>query len=180
MTITDLTVVAAGKSIELGPGDVLEIQVSFKYIASQPADVVLWASLGIGIGRDIESFKNILLDTTLTTKTWTGETQIQIPITGKTDGTYWMKVEIDGEEVTIQDAVIISGMPSTGFGQIGDMIGMMVTMMIVMMMMNMMKDPLGTIETAGRAVKGVSDIYVKVKGVPAATKQAYTAGKEGW
>jgi len=179
MTITSLVVVAAGKMIELSPGDTLEIQVSFDYVTGLPVVVTLWASLGIGPGRDMESFKDIHLEATTTTKTWSGTTEIAIPASGKRNGTYWMKVEIDGEEVTIQDAVVISGMPTTGIGFIGDMIGMLVLVMMMSMMMNMMKDPLGTLYVVGEKVREVKEVPRKIREVPAATKRAYVEGREG-
>ena len=133
--ITDLTVLATGKLIPLAPGDTLVIEVSFKYTVSQGATVTLWASLGLGVGRDIESFKEISLEASLTPKTWSGATEIVIPTSGKSDGTYWMKVEVDGNEVTVPDAVVISGMSS-----IMSMIPMLMMVMMMGMMMPMMEE----------------------------------------
>lgn len=134
--ITDLTVLAAGKLIPLTPGDTLVVEVSFKYTVAQGTTVTLWASLGLGVGRDIESFKEISLEASLTPKTWSGTTEIVIPASGKSDGTYWMKVEVDGNEVTIPDAVVISGM-SAG---IMDMLPMLMVVMMMGMMMPMMEE----------------------------------------
>jgi hypothetical protein len=133
--ITDLTVLANGKLIPLAPGDTLVIEVSFKYTVSQGTTVTLWASLGLGVGRDIESFKEISLEASLTPKTWSGTTEIVIPTSGKSDGTYWMKVEVDGNEVTVPDAVVISGMSS-----IMSMIPMLMMVMMMGMMMPMMEE----------------------------------------
>jgi len=133
--ITDLTVLATGKLIPLAPGDTLVIEVSFKYTVSQGTTVTLWASLGLGVGRDIESFKEISLEASLTPKTWSGTTEIVIPTSGKSDGTYWMKVEVDGNEVTVPDAVVISGMSS-----IMSMIPMLMMVMMIGMMMPMMEE----------------------------------------
>jgi len=133
--ITDLTVLAASKLIPLGPGDTLVIEISFKYTVSQGTTVTLWASLGLGVGRDIESFKEISLEATLTPKTWEGTTEIVIPTSGKSNGTYWMKVEVNGNEVTIPDAVVISGMSG-----IMDIIPMLMVVMMMGMMMPMMEE----------------------------------------
>jgi len=134
-SITDLTVLAASKLIPLTPGDTLVAEVSFKYTVAQGTTVTLWASLGLGVGRDIESFKEISLEAALTPKTWSGTTEIVIPTSGKSDGTYWMKVEVDGNEVTIPDAVVISGMSS-----ISSMIPMLMMVMMMGMMMPMMEE----------------------------------------
>ena len=135
--VTDLTVLQAGKLIPLGPGDALVVDVSFKYTVSQGTTVTLWASLGLGIGRDIENFAEVSLDATLTPKTWEGSIEIPIPTADKTNGTYWMKVEVNGTEVTIQDAVVISGMP-TVFG-VFEMIPTLMMVMIMSMMMGMIE-----------------------------------------
>ena len=130
--------------------------------------------MGIGVGRDIESFKNISLEATNVEKTWTGETQIQIPASGKTDGVYWMKVEIDGEEVTVQNAVVISGMPSSsllGF-DIGPLISIMIIMMMMKMMMSFMEDPRAFIKKTG-------EVVAKVGEAAAPLVQIFTRGKGG-
>ena len=136
MNITNLTVLQAGKQIALGPGDTLVVDVSFKYTVAEGTTATLWASLGIGVGRDIESFKEISLDATITPKTWEGSIEIPIPTSGKTNGTYWMKVEVNGTEVTIPDAVVISGMP-TG---ITDILPMVILVMVMSMMMGVMEE----------------------------------------
>lgn len=139
VNITDLTVLQAGKLIPLGPNDTLVVDVSFEYTVSQGAPVTLWASLGLATGRDIESFKEVSLDAALTPKTWTGSTEIVIPGTdaGKANGTYWMKVEVNGTEVTISDAVVISGMPS--IVPVLDIIPMVIMVMMMSMMMNIIE-----------------------------------------
>lgn len=134
VNITNLTVLETGKKIPLGPGEILVVEVSFNYTVSQATDVVLWASLGLAIGRDIESFKTIHLDRAPTSTKWEGETEILIPASGKTNGTYWMKVEVNGTEVTIGDAVVISGMPVG----ILDMIPMLMVVMMMGIMMSVM------------------------------------------
>lgn len=109
LNITDLVALEVGKEIPLKPGNILVVDVRFNYIVSEPVDVTLWASLGIGMGRDVESFLPIYLDEALTPKTWEGSTEIAIPTSGIANGTYWMKVEVNGTEITIPNAVIISG-----------------------------------------------------------------------
>lgn len=138
VSITGLTVLGAGKRVPLSPGDTLVIEVSFMYTAGEATDVTLWASLGLSIGRDIESFKNIHLEKALTSTFWEGETEILIPTSGKTNGAYWMKVEINGTEVTIPDAVVIGGMPTVW--DIGEMIPMLIMVMVMSMMMGVMEE----------------------------------------
>ncbi len=131
LSITGLTVLEVGKQIPLGPGDTLVVKVSFGYFASEASDVTLWASLGIGVGRDIESFLSIHLDKALVPQTWEGTTEIFIPTSDKTDAVYWMKVEVNGTEVTIPNAVVISGMPAGTFEMIGPLLvlGLLAAMM---------------------------------------------------
>ena len=135
VNITDLTVLEAGKKIPLGPGDTLVIEVSFKYTVSQSTTVTLWASLGLATGRDIENFEEISLEASLTPKTWAGTIEIPIPTSGKSNGTYWMKVEVNGTEVTIPDAVVISRMPVG----ITELLPMLMVVMMLSMMMSVME-----------------------------------------
>ena len=110
---TSLSALAAGEQVQLGPGDTLRVNLTFKYAVAQAITVTLWVALGLGLGRDIESFKEISLEATLTPKTWTGYIDIVIPVSGKTNGTYWLQAEIKdyGETQTrIDGAVIITGM----------------------------------------------------------------------
>ena len=138
---TSLSALAAGEQVELAPGDVLRVSCSFKYVVAQAITVVLWASLGLGIGRDIESFEEISLEATLTPKTWTGDIDILIP-SGKTAGTYWLRAEIEGypeTQTTISDAVTISGVPSV-FEMVGPLLGLGLMVGIVGMMAPVMKE----------------------------------------
>lgn len=131
---TSLAALAAGEQVQLGPGDTLRVSVSFKYIVAVGTTVTLWASLGLDLGRDIENFDEISLEATLTPKTWEGDIDINIPTSGKSNGTYGLRAEIQGypeTQVTIKDAIVISGMP-TG---ISDIIGMVVVVMMMGMMM---------------------------------------------
>lgn len=160
MTITSLVVVVAGKEVSLVPNDILVVQASFQYRTPVPVDVTLWASLGIGLGRDIESFMSIHLEATTTTETWTGTTEILIPSSGKANGTYWMKVEIDGEEVTISNAVVISNM-ETAWGVI-EMIPLLITVMIMSMLMNMMTSPEGFMATGAKYVEKGKEVAAPV------------------
>ena len=132
---TSLAALAAGEQVELAPGDTLCVSCSFKYVVAQAVTVVLWASLGLGIGRDIESFEEISLEATLTPKTWEGDIDIPIP-SGKTAGTYWLRAEIEGypeTQTTIPDAAVISGVPGV-FEMIGPLLvlGLMAGMMSMM------------------------------------------------
>ena len=138
---TSLAALAAGEQVELAPGDVLRVSCSFKYVVAQATTVVLWASLGLGIGRDIESFKEISLEATLTPKTWTGDIDIEIP-SGKTAGTYWLRAEIEGypdTQTTIPDAAVIAGVPSM-MEMVGPLLAMGLMAGIVSMMAPMMEE----------------------------------------
>lgn len=124
----------------LGPSDALKVGVTFKYTSTENAELQLWGSLSLATGRDIEAFKTIQLTKSLTEKTWSGDITLQVPATGKANGEYTLKVEVDGVETTITDAVTLENMPPTGLlGGIGD-IGNLIMMMIVMMMMGLMME----------------------------------------
>ena len=141
---TSLNALAAGEQIELAPGDVLRVSCSFKYVVAQAVTVTLWASLGLGIGRDIESFEEISLEAALTPKTWAGDIDISIP-TGKTTGTYWLRAEIKGypdTQTTIPDAVVISGVPSV-FEMIGPLLVLGLMMGLLAMMTPALKEGFG-------------------------------------
>jgi len=132
---TSLSALLAGEQVELAPGDVLRVSCSFKYKVAEAITVVLWASLGLGIGRDIESFEEISLEATLTPKTWEGDIDILIP-SGKTAGTYWLRAEIEGypdTQTTIPDAAVISGVPS-----MMEMVGPLLAMGLMAGMVSMM------------------------------------------
>ena len=141
---TSLAALAAGQQVELRPGDTLRVSVSFKYTVARAATVTLWASLGLGVGRDIESFKEISLDAALTPKTWSGDIDIAIPASGKNNGTYWLRAEIKGygdTQTTIKDAVVISGMPEGGIpGNTGGLFSMLIVVGIMGMMTGLMKE----------------------------------------
>jgi len=138
---TSLADLAAGEQVQLGPGDTLRVSCSFKYTVAQAITVTLWAALGIGLGRDIESFKEISLEATLTSKTWEGDIDIPIPTSGKNNGAYWLQVEVKGYDLgrnagqKIEGAVVISGM---GAG-ITDMLPMLIMVMMMGMVMPMME-----------------------------------------
>ena len=130
---------AAGEQVELHPGDTLRVEVSFRYTVSRGTTVVLWASLGLGLGRDIESFKEISLEATLTPKTWEGYLDLPIPASGKRDGTYWLQAEVKGypeTQVRLDNAVTISGM-SAG---ITDVLPALMAVMMMGMVMPVMEE----------------------------------------
>ena len=139
---TSLAALAAGEQVQLGPGDTLRVSCNFKYTVAQAITVTLWASLGIGLGRDIESFKEVSLEATLTSKTWEGYIDIPIPTSGKNNGTYWLQAEIKGYDLgkntgqKIEGAVVISGMG----GGITDMLPMLIMVMMMGMVMPMMEE----------------------------------------
>ena len=111
---TSLGALASGQKIELSPGDILRISISFKYTVAESTTVVLWASLGLGIGRDIETKEEISLEAAITPKTWEGSIDLTVP-QGVTAGTYWLRAEIEGypeTQVTLPDAVVITAPPS--------------------------------------------------------------------
>ena len=135
---TSLNALTAGEQVSLGPGDTLRVSCGFKYTVARATTVTLWASLGLGLGRDIESFREISLEAALTPKTWEGEIDIGIPASGKTNGSYWLRAEVEGygeTQVTIDDAVIISGYSSTT----SDLIGMVTAVMFMGLMTSAME-----------------------------------------
>jgi len=138
---TSLAALQAGEQVQLGPGDTLRVNVSFKYTVAQGTTATLWASLGLGVGRDIESFKEISLEATLTPKTWEGYIDIPVPTSGKKNGTYWLQAEIKGygdTQTRIDNAVVISGMPS--ITNIMDMIPMLMVVGMMGMVMSVIKE----------------------------------------
>jgi len=133
LVTTSLNALAAGEQVSVGPGDILKVSCSFKYIVARATTVTLWASLGLGLGRDIESFKEISLEAALTPRTWEGDIDINIPTSDKTNGTYWLRAEVEGygeTQVTIDDAVVISGYTSTT----SDLMGMVMAVMVMGLM----------------------------------------------
>lgn len=110
VNVSNIIVLEDGKLIPLDPGDALVVEYSFDYTVGEATDITLWVSLGLGIGRDIEGFDTLYLEEALTSKTYQGSFELVIP-TGVAKGAYWMKVEIDGTEITVPDAVVISGVP---------------------------------------------------------------------
>lgn len=143
---TSLAALATGEQVTVGPGDTLRVHVSFQYTVAESTTVTLWASLGLGLGRDIESFKEISLEATLTPKTWPkpgeeGYIDIPIPTSGKSNGTYWLQAEIKGypeTQVRIDNAVVISGM-AVGI-DITSIMGIMMVVMMMGMIMPMMEE----------------------------------------
>ena len=133
LVTTSLNALAAGEQVSVGPGDTLRVSCSFKYVVARATTVTLWASLGLGFGRDIESFKEISLEAALTPRTWEGDIDINIPASDKTNGTYWLRAEVEGygeTQVTIDDAVVISGYTSTT----SDLMGMVMAVMVMGLM----------------------------------------------
>lgn len=126
---------AAGEQVQLRPGDTLRVTVSFKYTVAEAVTVTLWGWLAIPPGRDIEAFKEISLEASLTPKTWEGYIDIPIPTSGKSNGTYKLGVEVNGTEETIPDAVVISG-----YMNIWDLIPSMLMVMMMGMIMPMMEE----------------------------------------
>lgn len=135
---TSLAALAAGEKVTLGPGDTLRLEVSFKYTVAAPTVVTLWASLGLGIGRDIENFLDISLEASTLPKAWRGTIDIPIPTSGKTNGTYWLRAEIGGypgTQTTIDNAVEITNMP----GGILDYLPMLIMVMVMSSIMGVMQ-----------------------------------------
>jgi len=138
---TSLGALASGQKIELSPGDILRISISFKYTVAESTTVVLWASLGLGIGRDIENREEISLEAAITPKTWEGSIDLTVP-QGVTAGTYWLRAEVEGypeTQVTIPDAVEIIAPPSI-WESMSALMVMGLMMGMVSMMMPMMKE----------------------------------------
>ncbi len=145
---TSLAALAAGEQEQLGPGDTLRVNCSFRYTIAQATTETLWGALGIGLGRDIQYFKEINLERAITAKTWSGYIDIPVPMSGKNNGTYWLQVEIQGYDLgrsageKIEGAVVISGMP-----EIGDVFAVldMIPMLVMVMMMSMMMNTMGEV-----------------------------------
>ncbi len=146
---TSLAELVAGAQVALRPGDTLRVTCSFKYTVSQATTETLWGALGIGLGRDIEAFKEIDLDRSITPETWSGFIEIPIPMSGKNNGIYWLQVEVKnydlGKEAgeKIEGAVMMSGMP-----EIGDVFTVLelIPALIMVMMMSMMMNIMGGLE----------------------------------
>ena len=142
---TSLAALVAGGQVPLVPGDTLRVICKFTYTVAQTTTEVLWGALGIGLGRDIESFKYITLDKALTPTTWEGDIDIPIPMSGKNNGAYWLQVEVKDYDLgqqagqKIEGAVVISGMPEVGdVFNVLEMIPLLVMVMMMSMMMNIM------------------------------------------
>ena len=133
---TSFAALQAGQQVQLGPGDTLRVNVSFKYVVSRGTTVTLWGWLALGAGRDMEAFKEITLDATLTPKSWEGYIDIPIPSSGKRDGIYTLGVEVNGTEDKIPDAVVISGMPTS----VWETVPLMMVVMMMGMIMPMMEE----------------------------------------
>ncbi len=136
LVTTLLAELVAGETVELHSGDTLRVEVSFKYTVAQGVTVTLWASLGLGLGRDIESFEEISLEATLTPKSWAGYIDLPIPASGKKNGTYWLQSEVKGypeTQVRVNDAAVISGMG----GGITESLPSLMALMVMTMMMGM-------------------------------------------
>lgn len=143
---TSLAELVAGTQVALRPGDTLRVTCSFKYTVSQATTETLWGALGIGLGRDIEAFKEIDLERAITAKTWSGYIDIPIPMSGKNNGAYWLQVEVKGYDLgrdageKIENAIMMSGMP-----EIGDIFTVLelIPALIMVMMMSMMMNLIG-------------------------------------
>lgn len=146
----------------LGPGDPLDVGVTFKYTSTEDTEVQLWASLSLPPGRDIEAFETIQLTKSLTENEWSGDITVQVPTSGVVDGEYTLKVETDGVETTILGAVTLVGMPTTGIGQMGEMIGMLVLMMVMTMIMDMMTSPEGFMATGAKYVEKGKEVAAPI------------------
>jgi len=140
---TSLAALQNGEQVELHPGDILRVAVDFDYKIAETTTVTLWGSLGLGFGRDIENFKEITLERALTFQHVEETIDIEIPSSGKTDGTYWLQAEIQGygdTQVRIDDAVIISGMAEDMWGLIGAILPLMLMVMMMSMVSGMTKE----------------------------------------
>lgn len=140
---TSLSALAEGEQVQLGPGDTLRVSCSFKYTVAQATTVTLWASLGTGVIRsDMESFKEISLEATLTPKTWEGDIDINIPTSGEENADYWLRAEIEGhpetQTQTPGNPILIRGMPTPI--PIWDLIPMLMVVGIMGMIMPMMEE----------------------------------------
>lgn len=142
-----ISALQTGKQVEVGPGDILEVSVSFDYIVSQPTTTEFWVSLIILPGRDYTVKRMIELEEAVGTKKWSGV--IEMPITaslGLKNYTYSLYAEIIGYKAGIaytvavdkaESAIIITGM---GGGGGLDIMSMMIMVMMMSIMMPMMEE----------------------------------------
>lgn len=137
-----LTALIANEQVELAPGDILRVTCSFKYTIGAITTVTLWAALGTGLIRSrMETYKSISLDAAPTPRTWEGDIDIIIPMTGEDNKDYWLRVEIQGyeDETRVQtpdNPILIRGMPE----EVGifDMMGPLLVLGLMMGLMTMM------------------------------------------
>ena len=132
----NLNALQDGAQIPLVPGDILRITVDFTYRVAAPITVILWAALGTGLLRsDMETFQELTLDTAIISKDIEEIIDINIPVEGEENGVYWLQVEIRDYDASdhIDDAVVISGMPT----DIWDTMAAIMPLMLMMMLMNM-------------------------------------------
>ncbi len=149
----------------LAPLDILPVGVTFKYISTENIELELWASLALGIGRDIETRNMIQLEASATENTWSGTINLEIPESGKTDGEYTLRVEVAGVEVVYDKVVTIVGMPQTGWSQIGDIIPLMMIIMMMNLLMGMFEDPRGFAIAVEEKAKKVTGVIKRIPGV---------------
>ncbi len=174
LQVYDLEATLPSEHPILRPLDTLEVGVTFKYTSTEDVQLELWASLALGVGRDIESFTTIQLARSLTEQVWTGVAMLQVPESGVPDGEYDLRVEIDGLEVTILGAVTLTGMPATGWSGIMDIIPLMVIMMMMSMLMQIMEDPEGFAIAVEKKVEKAKAVVKEVKAVAGVTKRILT------
>lgn len=155
---------AGAASVSVTEGDTLEVDVSFKYSSPDAVQKQLMAGLGIFPSVDYKLYFDVdLPEGTDLIK----EDTLQIPITssaGLRNDTYDIWVGIKDLSVRENDAVIVSGMPESTLGNIGEMILMVVVVMVMSMMMEAMS---GFGEPAGAPARPKPVTEAVVKGAKA-------------
>lgn len=190
---TSLAALQAGQTVELSPGDILRVTVTFNAAMPSDATTELWISLVIPPARDYTVKKLVALSKSVTPLPYS--VVVDMPITttvGLGNRAYDLWAELPsypGAQVKILGAITITGMPSV-LGGIGDMIIMMVVMMMLMLVMEQTREiyePPGTpprpkpiTEAAVKAAKWVGREAVQLaeKGWKEAKKHLEEAYKE--
>jgi hypothetical protein len=142
---TSLGILQSGGRVQLSPGDILRVRVSFQYTVAEDTIVTLRAcpyQYKLGILDRIQGScgeADITLERSTTSKL--KEATVDMPVVsaangGISDGTYGLIVEILGSDAraNIDDCLVISGNPAG----VTDMLPMLMMVMMMSMIMPMM------------------------------------------
>lgn len=142
--VTDFAIESWGKKdgilgreqIQVSPGDIVQVKVTFSYTVSKDVTEELWVSLYIPPGRDKTVKVEVSLGQSITPKEQS--ITVEIPISADDpqlgNDTYDLWAELRGiDEDKVDDAVVITGMP-----KMLDVLELVPMVMMVMMMSVMM------------------------------------------